>query len=98
GGLAIRLRAAVRETAGRDEGVELGILAQDVLHLLHRAREVVVGVERAAGHLGPAVLAGELVAGRLRALGAGQRVADALHALVVLGPGRPPRLDPHAPS
>ena len=56
-------------------------------------REVVVGVERAAVDLGPAVLAGQPIAGRLGALAAGQRVADALHALVVVGRRGAARLD-----
>ena len=56
-------------------------------------REVVVGVERAAVDLGPAVLAGQPVAGRLVALGARERVADALHALVVVGRRGAARLD-----
>ena len=38
---------------------------EDVLHLLHRAREVVVGVQRAAVDLGPAVLAGQPLAGEV---------------------------------
>ena len=41
----------------------LRVLAEDILHLLHGAREIVVRVERAAGDLLPAVLAGQLVPG-----------------------------------
>ena len=53
---AIGVGHELREAAGRHEGVEVGYLRQDVFHLLHGEREVVVGVERAAVRLGPAVL------------------------------------------
>ena len=66
---------------------------EDVLHLLDGHREVVVGVERAAVDLGPAVLPGQPVARRLVALLARERVADALHALVVVRGRGAARLD-----
>src|SRR5690606_27521063 len=77
----------------RDVGVEVGIAGEDVLHLLHGAGGIVVGVERAAVDLGPAVVAVEALAGRSRAAHAAERVADALHALVVVGRGSAARLD-----
>ena len=55
--------------------------------------EVVVGVERAAVGFLPAVLAGQASPGRFRALLARERVADALHALVVVGRRRAAGLD-----
>jgi hypothetical protein len=68
-------------------------VARGAAELLHGAREVVVGVERAAVGLGPAILAGELGA-RARSTGhAAQRIPDALHALVVVGRRRTARLD-----
>src|SRR5207247_198299 len=62
-------------------------------HLLDGQRVVVVRIERAAVDFRPAVLAGQTIAGRLLALGARERVANALHALIVVGRGRATRLD-----
>src|SRR5581483_3477027 len=66
---------------------------EDVFHLLDREREVVVGVERAAVNFRPPVLAGQARAGRSRPGHAAERVANALHALVVVGRSHATRLD-----
>ena len=63
----------------------VGVGGHEVLELLHGSREVVIRVERAAFCLGPATLAGQAIARRGGGLGARQLVADALHALVVVG-------------
>src|SRR5260370_38471 len=89
----IGVRQELREAAGRNERVEGWILVEDVLHLLYGAGEIVIGVERAAISFLPAVLAGEAGTRRFGALGTGEGVADALHALVVIGRGGAARLD-----
>ena len=93
GDLLVGVRQELREAAGRGEGVEVRVFGEDVLHLLVGAGEVVVGIERAAIGFLPAVLTGEANARRLGALRARERIADALHALVVVGRRRAARLD-----
>src|SRR5580693_8625349 len=95
--LAHRVLVGVDEelakASSRHEGVELGILVEQVLLHLHGEREVVVRVLRTAVDFGPSILAGELLARRLGALLTGQSVADALHAFVMVRRRGAARLD-----
>jgi hypothetical protein len=83
------------EAGGSNEGVEIGRLGHDVFELLHRTREVVVGVERATLQFRPAVLTRKRNARRLIGLLAGKRVLNALHAAVVIGRSGAARPDAH---
>ena len=91
GDLTVGLIHELRPAAGRDESREVREARQHVVHLLDGEHEVVVGVERAAGNLGPPSGAFEAFSRRRRRLAPRQSVADPLHALVEVlrrGPAR----------